>query len=212
MIEKKALIELVRRRANGELQSKDLGKVGDQIVAYYIGRVYNAMLSEILAKKFSNIDPYTKEYTDIPINKNEATNIYYSLLPEKIINIPRRAGNGVISIRGMQSESIEFAPMQNNTFRIIDGLDVDMIDDVVGYIYKGDRVEYKGMTPTIASGTVKMELVIPFEAYENKDNIVIPTGTDEVLIRRVIDLIMGTPDADKINNSNSLNQNRVKNG
>lgn len=212
MIEKKALIELVRHRVNGELQAKQLGKVGDQMTAYYIGIVYKSMLSEVLARSFSNTDPYVKEYTGVSITQDGTTNVYYSTLPEKIISIPRRAGNGVISIRGTQSESIEFAPMENKTFRIIDGLDVDEIDDVIGYVYKTGKVEYKGMTSTVAAGTVKMELIVPFEAYDDDDEISIPTGMDEMLIRRVVDLMMNIPDADKINDNNSLNKNITRNG
>jgi len=214
MIEKKALVELIRHRANGELEAKQLGKVSDQMTAYYVGRVYNSMLAEVLAKNFSNTDPYVKEYTGVSISQDGTTNVYYSTLPEKIINIPRRAGNSVISIRGAQSESIEFAPMKNNMFRIIDGLDVDMVDDVIGYVCKpqNNRVEYQGMTATVASGTVKMELIVPFETYDDTDEISIPTGMDEVLIRRTVDLIMGIPDADRINDNNSLNKNILRNG
>ena len=212
MIEKKALIELVRQRANGELEAKQLGKVSDTMVAYYVGRVYNSILAEVLTKGFSNTDPYVKEYTGMAISQDGTTNTYYSTLPEKIISIPRRSGNGVVSIRGTQSESIEFAPMTNNMFRIIDGLDVDEVDDVIGYVYKNGKVEYKGMTTTVASGTVKMELIIPFESYDDTDEINIPTGMDEVLIRRAVDLIMGIPDADRINDNNSLNKNIIRNG
>jgi|GEM_PF-5571529 len=214
MIEKKALVELVRHRANGELQAKQLGKVGDQMTAYYIGRVYNSMLSEVLARSFSNTDPYVKEYTGIAITQDATTNVYYSTPTQSMVNIPRRAGNGIISIRATQSESIEFAPMTNNMFRIIDGLDVDQIDDVIGYVAKpqNGRIEYKGMTSTVASGTVKVEMIVPFEAYDDTDEISIPTGMDEILIRRAVDLIMTIPDADKINDGNSLNKNLVRDG
>lgn len=207
MIEKKALIELVRHRVNGELQAKQLGKVGDQLLAYYIGRTYNSSLTAMFTRGGTNFDPYTKEYQSVAISQDTNTDVYYSTLPEKIINLPRKAGNGVIRISGMKSTSIEFAPIHNNALQSITTLEINDVDDVVGYVYKNGRVEYQGMTATIASGTVKMELVIPFEAYDDTDEVMIPTGSDEILVQNVVQLIINTPDADRFNNGNSVNKN-----
>lgn len=212
MIEKKALIELIRHRANGELQAKQLGKVSDQMVAYFTGRIYNSLLSEVLSRNYGNTDPYVKEYVGVAISQDATTDVYYSTLPEKVISIPRMAGNGVISIRATKSVSVEFAPMTNSTFRVIDGLDVDQIDDVIGYVYKNGKVEYQGMTATVAAGTVKMELIVPFEAYDDTDTISIPTGMDEQLIGRTVNMLLNTLDADRMNDGNSLNKNMKQNG
>ena len=210
MIQKQALIELVRSRIVGEYSSKDIGKLGDRKLAYFIGRVYNSLLVEALSRNFTNTDMYTKEYTAVDIEQDGTTNIYYSTLPADIISIPRRAGSGVISIDSDTGTSVEFVPMTHGHLQVIDGLEVDTIDDVVGYVVRNGRIEYKGMTATIASSTVTMLLVIPFEAYANTDDITIPTGTDEALIQRVIQLLINTPDADRINDGNSVNKNMIR--
>lgn len=210
MIQKKALIELVRDRLVGEFQAKELGKVGDRKLAYYIGRVYNSALANILARGISDYSDYTKEYQSVAISQDSNTNVYYSTLPANIIIVPKRAGSGVIRVSGMTSESVEFVPMTNNELQTIEGLEVDTIDDVVGYVFKHGRIEYKGMTATIASGTVKMELVIPFEAYADTDIVQIPTGSDEMIIQGVVNMLAGTPDEDKLNDGNSLNKNLIR--
>lgn len=207
MIQKKAFIELIRERINGEFEAKQMGKVGDQKLAYYIGRVYNSALTAVFSRNLTNFDPYIKEYQSIAIAQDSNTNVYYSVLPSKIIMIPRKAGNGVIRISGMTSESVEYVPITNGELQVMDGLEIDIVDDVVGYAFKNGRVEYKEMTAAIAAGTVKMELVIPFEAYEDEDLIQIPTGSDEIIIQGVMRMLINTPDADRINDGNSVNKN-----
>lgn len=207
MIKKKALIELVRHRVTGEYEAKQMGKVGDQMLAYYIGRAFNSLLIEVFRQNMANFDPYTKTYLSIDIEKESLTDIYYSELPAPVIQLPR-IGDGIMRISGMKSKSVEFVPMSNGQLQNIDGLEIDLIDDVMGYVFKNGRIEYYGMTSTIADDTVKVELVIPFEEYEEDDYVQIPTGSDEALIRRVIELLIGIPDADKINDGNSINKNQ----
>ena len=206
MIKKKALIELVRHRVVGEYQAKQMGKVGDQMIAAYIGRAFNSLLLDVFRANFANFDPYTKEYTGVAINQDSTTNIYYSTLPAPVIQLPR-IGDGIMHIAGATSESVEFVPMTNGMLQNIEGLEVDQIDDVIGYVFKHGRVEYQGMSTAIAAGTVRMSLVIPFEEYDEDDLVQIPTGSDDILIKKVLELIMGTPDSDKVNDGNSLNKN-----
>jgi hypothetical protein len=167
------------------------------------------MLIEVFRRNLANFDPYTKEYTGVAISQDGTTNIYYSTLPAPVVQLPR-VGDGIIQISGDTSQSVEFVPITNNMLQVIDGLEIDTIDDVVGYSFKNGRIEYQGMNNTIASGTVRMLLVIPFEHYSEDDYVQIPTGADEALIRSVIDLIIGTPDADRANNGNSLNKNMIR--
>jgi hypothetical protein len=206
MILKKALIELVRHRVTGEYEAKQMGKVGDQMLAYYIGRAFNSLLIEVFRQNMANFDPYSKTYLSVAIAQETLTDVYYSALPAPVIQLPR-IGDGIMRISGMKSKSVEFVPMSNGQLQNIEGLEVDIIDDVVGYVFKNGRIEYYGMTAAIATATVKMELVIPFEEYAEDDYVQIPTGSDEVLMRRVIELLMGIPDADKVNDGNSVNKN-----
>ena len=203
---KKKLIELVRHRVTGVYESKEMGKLGEQMLEQYIGRAFNSLLIEVFRQNLSNFDPYTKTYLSVAISQEASTEIYYSTLPAPVIQLPR-IGDGVMRISGMTSTSIEYVPITNGMLQVTDGLEVDTIDDVVGYVYKNGRIEYQGMTSTLAAGTVKMELVIPFEEYEMTDRVNIPTGSDDVLIRRVIELLMGIPDSDQLNNNHPINPN-----
>lgn len=212
MIVKKAFIELIRERISGEYASKQIGKVGDRKLAYYIGRAYNSALISIYARNLTSYDPYTREYTNVAIDYDSNTEMYYSTLPAKIIILPRRAGNGVMWISGMTSKSVEFVPITNGHLKVMDGLEVDQLDDVIGYVYRNGRIEYWGMTSAIAADDVRMGLVIPFEEYDMEDEVPLPVGADEMIMQSVVQFLLGTPDADKVNDSNSLNKNMVRNG
>ena len=89
MIKKKALIELVRHRVVGEYQAKQMGKVGDQMIAAYIGRAFNSLLLDVFRANLANFDPYTKEYTDVDIDQDSNTEVYYSELPAPVIQLPK---------------------------------------------------------------------------------------------------------------------------
>jgi len=210
MIQKKALIELVRGRINGEFQAKQIGKFGDQKLAYYIGQVYNSALVAVFTRNLTDFTSYIKEYQSVAISQDAISEVYYSTLPAPIVMIPRKAGSGVMRISGLTSKTIEFVPMTNGDLQTIEGLEVDDVDDVIGYVFKNGRIEYHGMTTTVAAGTVKMELVIPFESYSDTDYVQIPTGSNEMIIQGVVNLLMGTPDVDKLNNGNSVNRNNIR--
>ncbi len=210
MIQKKALIELVRDRINGEFQAKQLSKFGDRKIAYYIGQVYNSALVATFTRNLTDFTPYIKEYQSVAIAQDATTETYYSTLPAPIVVLPRRAGSGIMRISGLTSTSIEFVPMTNGDLQTIDGLEVDDVDDVIGYVFKNGRIEYQGMTVAVAAGTVKMELVIPFEEYDDDDYVQIPTGSNELIIKGVVELLIGTPDSDRLNNGNTANRNNVR--
>jgi hypothetical protein len=152
-------------------------------------------------------------------------------LPERIIEVNKpssgiydisiQEGTGVdgshsVSSTDLFTDSLQFVPMDNNRFRIMDGLDINLIDDVIGYTLKNYAVYYNGSTTYLAqlaaNAGVRMLLVIPFEKYADTDLINIPYGNDEALMERVVNFMIGTPDSDNVNNNNSVNLNTQGNG
>jgi len=215
MIQKIKLIEQVRHRLEGEAETKNLGKLHPKMIEQWISRAYSTLLVQSLQRGMSNLDPYSKTYTNVDILYETATKIYYSVLPAQIIEVPRMAGNGIIRISNMRSDNIVYAPMTNNQLQSIVGLEVDDIDDVIGYVFKNGRVEYQGITTLDGSSSVsvedyiRMELVVTFEEYADTDYVQIPTGADQVLIDMVVNYAIGTPDSDNLNNNNTFNRTKM---
>jgi hypothetical protein len=231
MITKIELVELVEHRLGGEARTKNLGKLQRNVLAYYIGRAYNEMLRNMMARGYVDLGNFTKEYENVAVSYDTTTRKYYSTLPERIITVNKpssgiydisiQEGTGVddsfsVSSTNLFTDSLQFVPMDNNRFRIMDGLDINLIDDVIGYTFKNYAVYYNGSTTYLEqlhnNAGVRMSLVIPFERYADTDLVNIPFGDDEILMERVINLLMGTPDSDNVNNNNSVNLNYQGNG
>jgi len=210
MIKKIELIELIEHRLGGEAQTKNLGKIHRNLLAYYIGRAFNSLLIEVFRKNLSNFDAYTKWYEDVDIKYDSTTGIYYSILPAPVIQLPR-TGDGILQISDMFDQTIQYTPITNGELQNIVGLDIDTIDSVVGYTFKNGRVEYQGTDYDASQSTysdiVRMLLVIPFEEYAETDYVQIPTGSDELLLQTVVNLLIRIPDADNLNNNNTFNPN-----
>ena len=142
---------------------------------------------ETYTKDLYDLGLFTKKYgltTSIVVYQDDMTNEYYSLLPEEVIPLPE-LNAGVREILALQSRALVFAPMRSDELKLIDGLEVQSIDDVVGYtVYAGQagekgRVVYTGMTTSVASAGVIMSLVIPFHAYDDEDIVYIPKGQED---------------------------------
>ena len=211
MIKKIELIELIQHRLEGEARTKGLGKYHKTVLAYFIGRAFNSLLIQVFRNNLSNFDAYTKWYKDVDIEYDSTIGIYYSVLPAPVIQLPR-TGDGILQINDMLDQSIQYVPITNGELQNIDGLDIDTIDTVVGYTFKNGRVEYQGTDYDGSQSTyadiVRMLLVIPFEEYADTDYVQIPTGSDELLLQTVINLLLGIPDSDNLNNNNTFNPNK----
>lgn len=201
MIKKIALIELIKYRVKGKTTNDN--DIDNRMVSYYIGRAFNQLLYETFRKDFDNLDSYLRTYINIDVKEEVGTEIKYSELPAPIIQFPLVA-DGIRNIQTMKGTSLEFVPMSNDELSLIDNLDVNNIDDVIGYAFKNGRIEYKGMTNEILDGGgVRMDLVIPFEAYSDDDDIQIPSGQDERLFQIVVNSLLGVP-YDSLNDNNEI--------
>lgn len=195
-------IELIKHRLEGEARAKNLGKFHPTVISHMIGKAYNSLVVEAYARNMTDFDPYTKTYTGVAIALDVTTGVYYSTLPAAIVQL-QRSGSGVMRIIDTDS-SLEFVPINNGELQAIPDLELNLIDDVVGYVYKNHRVEYLGLS---ATDTVNMELVIPFEDYDETDIVQLPTGSDQRIVEMVVNMMIGTPDSDNLNNNNTLNPN-----
>jgi hypothetical protein len=191
---KAAIRDLVRSRL---LQVDKTSKYHDEIIDHWISMAFNQILGQLFRKGTANWDLYTKRYNGVVVAQDPITDIYYSEFPAPIIQTIDVA-EGVRRINTTKGRGLQFAPVSGDNIQILDDLDVNLVDDVIGYRVFADRVEYWG-NPGVA--TVRMELVIPFTAYEEMDDVKIPGGSDAQLIEVVLQFVQGTPPKDLKNNN-----------
>jgi hypothetical protein len=130
-----------------------------------------------------------------------ATDLYYSLLPVSVIQLPD-AANGVRRITGMQNHyTTEYIPLKRDSWDIWVRNNVAATSKENGYCVRIDRVEYFKKP---IHETVKMDIIPMYDAYDDTDDIPIPSGADVKLLEIMINLMQGVQPSDKINNNISM--------
>jgi hypothetical protein len=208
-------IDLVRAHVDSIDKTRKFHTV---VIEHAISVTYNEMLVKTFTKELYDLGLFTKKYgntlaTKIVATLDSYTGEYYSLLPEEIVPLPD-VNAGVREILSKASNSLVFVPMRGDEMKLIEGLEVQEIDDVIGYtVYAGGagekgRIVYTGMTSDVADAGVIMSLVIPFHAYDNDDIVYFPKGQEETIINTVLQRLGVIQAPDLVNNNSDAK--RVK--
>ena len=153
-----------------------------------IGRGFNQIIYEVFRQDMSNLDLYCRTYPDVEIKFDAATNQYYSILPEQIVQLPDQ-GEGVRWIFPMKGRDIMFLPVTRDAWNVHDNMPVPVFDTSVSYSVTNGRVEYNKKPPLPDGAKVKMGLVIPIEKYGANEEINIPAGQDARLLE-IVDMFI----------------------
>jgi hypothetical protein len=205
-------IELVRRRLTGLIGADQLNKFAPQIIEKHICNVYDNILFEISNKGTQTIDSYSKVFKAVPVEHDIDRNLYYSVLPAMIAPLSYVA-DGVVHISTPQNKGFEFVPVKDEQISLIYDLEVSLVDDVIPYtvVINDDGiliVEYSGINTIDTITDVTMKLVISFESYNDDDQVRIPNGQAENIIKEVLNVMTGTPKVVPKNDNTDMNYGR----
>jgi hypothetical protein len=151
----------------------------EEVIRFNIGLAYRVFLAEQ-----SDLTPHRKDYEDVAVLKDSSGD-YYSLLPESAVNI-----SDCIHITTTKGSSYTFEMAQDGEWETMSVLEVSKISDVIPFKLRGDRVLYMNMDTEIDQ--VDMHIVIPFESYDDFDQLYLPMGADELIIETVSEFLLGT--------------------
>jgi hypothetical protein len=191
-------------------------KIHPLVIEHEITPIYNDLIIDAYVKGAINLSMVVRKYGlthTIDVTEDAITGEYYSILPQEVIPIPF-AGGGVKEIYAKTSQSLAFVPMNHDELKIIDGLEVQSVDDVIGYtLYAGQagevgRVVYTGMTSDVADAGVIMGLIIPFHAYDDDDYVYFPPKGEQAVMDAVLQRLGLVPAPDLVNNNSDTK--RVK--
>lgn len=160
-----------------------------ELVEHNIAKAWNQILYDTFSKDLSFLGFYAKEYTGVAVALNPTTGVRYSTLPVAIVQLPDKSA-GVRRISSLTNRTLQFIPMSEEVAELKASTEIGLVDGTkIGYIVRYDRVEYDAnMTAAIA--TVKMSLVVPFDVYGRTENLPIPSGKDEDLVRLALQFMM----------------------
>ena len=157
---------------------------GNRTVAMYIDQSFNTVAGQLFKQNPNQYDFYAKTYI-IPITHAHPHS--YAILPVPVIQTTDNA-NGVRQIYPMCEDELAFAPMPKSGHQIYNKLTVGKVCKVVGYNLKTDRIEFlKNLPDDIKE--VKAELVRPFSAYDDEEEVPLPDGSADLIIQMVMQMM-----------------------
>lgn len=146
-----------------------------EMISMAIGRAFNQLLYSTFRKDLSNLDLYTRSYNS-EILIDEARDVYYAEIPQQIVQLPE-PGDGIRDITPSKEKGIYFVPLAASAMRMFSVCDEPSA--YVGWCIRNQRVEFEsGRTMPVT-----MHLIIPFELYDDEENVYLPVGADDELIR-----------------------------
>ena len=186
--------------------------IGDQKAVYspnviigHLRNVFNQIIYETWEKgkresDFSQLDAWTRTYT-VPVVAVSSTKAY-CFLPFTPIQLPD--GMGIREVHDHSDETNVFAPIESGANVVFAELEVDAMDSTPTYrleqnnMFEGDgepshilKLERLPVTPAITSLDVVM--IVNLEQAGDYDDVAIPSGMEDNIIQRVIDVMSHKP-------------------
>lgn len=144
------------------------------LVEKYISIAYDTFVKGFFNNAKTLNDNYTKNYF-VPVHRNETTGKYYSIIPARYIKL-NRPGSGVINIDTAGSADLNFIPLTDAHYKVINSLTALKIPSYIPFVVIGDRINYFASLLHITD--VNIRILQPFEAYLPEEEIEIPEGTE----------------------------------
>lgn len=191
-------IELVNRQLDNPFHPN--------YIAYRISLVLNELLSRTFSEKKSLelYNQYTKPYYDQPVLYDSDHNFYYVEIPEKLINVPGIAG-GVRSVEpNNNSFDILFVPTTVQRHKTLKNLDVGRVNRTIRYMVFTDRIEFPEDRRLEDIKKVKLRLCISFVSYDDEEEVPVPYGLEDSMIKMTIQGLRNKPFEDNRNDNNEM--------
>jgi hypothetical protein len=151
----------------------------NEVVDRAIERVLNQLYITTFLADPLFIQRYVKRFggtTAIAVSHDAVSGLYFSLYPTgySFVPLPDKA-SGVRRVSTVVQGGVTFYPIDQREMELISsGSYYSNVSTKIGYCVTQDRIEYLGMTPTIATAGVRLDMLVPFSDYGENDEILIP--------------------------------------
>jgi hypothetical protein len=172
--------------------------------------IYNAWLNGKKFSDFSQLDAWSRTYITIVVGQVGAR--AYAQLPFAPVSLPD--GGGVQAVYDHADSGNMFAPIESDAGVIFAELEVDDMDSTPTYVLEqlpdslrtseGELshrllLDKLPVAPNTLITSLDVMMIIPMEVMGDYDEIVLPTGAEDTIIRQVLDLMSKKPTPD-VNN------------
>ena len=210
-----SIIEAVMDFFASDLAGDMKGKFHPEIIKTHLSTafnqtIYNVWLNGKKFSDFSQLDAWSRTY-EVTVLAQVGTNAH-ALLPIAPVQLPD--GAGIRLITDHDDTSIALCPVEATSNPIFAELEVSTMDDMPTYrleqsnVFVGAgeashmlKLEKMPVAPDALTSLDVMMIVTP-EQLDDYDEIAMPAGAEDSLVRQVIDLMMRKPQPDNLNDTN----------
>lgn len=191
--------------AGGDAPQSLKGKHHPEVIRKHLTIVHNYLIGKVAYPQAVQLhdvgflDSLAKTFMDVDIEEDEARGEKYSELPSTYIPLPHN--RGIRMVAPQQGQSKPFLYRYNNSSRILDNLDVSDVYPEGRYYLENNRIYYSGLPYEMDKVLIKM--VIPFDAFDDDDEVVFPAGYGKIVSDMVIQSMAGKPLEKFINDNNA---------
>lgn len=212
------IIEAVADFFASDLAGDMKGKYHPEIIAVHLTNafnqtIYNVWLNGKKFSDFSQLDAWSKTYAFIEVVDQVGTNAH-AFLPIAPIQLPD--GMGIRMVYDNADNTTVFCPIEATANPIFAELEVgdgdfddmptyqlEMTNTLVGAGRQSHRLRL-GNLPLAPSAIehIDVMMVVGPDQIDDYDEMAMPAGSEDTLIRQVIDIMMRKPQPDTYNDTN----------
>lgn len=190
---KEALIEVVKERLSGDGAEYNVG-----YVEYNIALAFNSLYYKSCLNGMIDNELHVTQYVNQIVIYDQLSDEYYIPLPYAPVQLPKN-GQGVRRLSAMQGRTLKFVPSNEQASDILAGLEISKVPNIIGYIVYKDQI-ILDRNPGISK--VKFNMIKGFQDIDYDEEIYVPAGQDEYLVRSILEFMSNTPDDKQVNDNN----------
>ena len=167
--------------------------VHEKVIEHVLARVLNNVIYDVLRQDLSLADIYTTTEENVAVSDGIA-----SLSDISVVPLPR-VGEGVIEVRATGEDDMMFYPMTIQQASAASFMEMaDYVTDV-GYTVRNNEIKFTNIPDTVTA--VDIDVVRSFEDYDYDETFFIPAGQDEVVVRKVLEILGVIQPVNLLNNN-----------
>lgn len=221
------LVELVSDYLASEMPEDMISQYHPEIIKKFLESAYNqaVYMTWLNGKKFSDysqLDAWTRTYSLQLYNPIVVGTIVNGnlRLPYPPMQLPNNMGIRQVAMTA--NENIAFAYLDNSAVAIFSELDVMSIDPtpyfrleqndslagIETHILKVGKIPIANYVAPPDPTFVSVKLIVPLDRVDDYDDIAIPAGQEDLLVKQVIELLRGKQPEDTVNDMNANRPNQ----
>ncbi len=205
-MKKVQFVEMITSWVQNGVANPDLiRKYHPEMIALNIGRAFNHVIYATFRNNISDVDLFAKPYV-VEVQYDSEAEVYYFDMPAHTTQLPDNKQIRQISF--LKDKKYSFEPLPVGAAEVFGDTDVALAFSYIGYTVLANRIELTNWPASdfaVSTTTPKLRVILvpAFEAYEDEDEVHIPSGKDIDVYNILLQILAGKRPTDMIADGNT---------